>query len=222
MDEMQRQGIEYDRRLCFNFYFQTWTIRKFGCYNLKYPRVLNDTSPPCTDRTLFKLDIEEWLIDEAAQHCPLDCDLATYEHSYSFAHFPTANWYEDRRVYDRAYLERLFPGNGLPSYESIESSFVAVYVVFSGIVVEEITEKPTIEFVDLLSNIGGNLGLFIGPSVLTFTELFDILFMWIAIKWRRRRCVASVNLSLDSNYEAVFSISQNSSVNLYSFRFLRE
>jgi hypothetical protein len=39
-----------------------------------------------------------------------------------------------------------------------------------------ITELAKQEFLDLISNIGGNLGLFIGISFLSFAEIFELLF----------------------------------------------
>lgn len=197
VDEMKRQGIEYDRENCLKFYFQNWTINNFNCYNLFYPRLLNDTSPPCTKRGLFNplVVIDEDLYDEASKNCPLDCDIVEFQHSYSYKKFPTRQWYDERLAYDRDYLERIF-GNDkkLPDYETIRSCFASVYIVFDMIAVEEITEKPRFEFADLLSNIGGNMGLFVGPSLLTFTEIFELLFMFIEAGWLRNRA-ASVDLN---------------------------
>ena len=35
-----------------------------------------------------------------------------------------------------------------------------------------VSESPKMEFIDLISNIGGNLGLFIGISFLSFAGIF--------------------------------------------------
>ena len=39
---------------------------------------------------------------------------------------------------------------------------------------------------DLISNIGGNLGLFIGFSFLTFSELFELIFEVIIILFNKQ------------------------------------
>lgn len=143
-------------------------------------------------------------MDQAAKACPLDCDAITYDHSYSYSNFPTRSWYDERQVYDRAYFKRLFGiadndddnNKTMPSYESIKSSFASIYVVFHHIVTEEISERPAMEFVDLLSNIGGTMGLFIGPSLLTLTEVFELVFIYTAICWNRRK---QQRRNLDSN-----------------------
>lgn len=187
--ELVRQGIEYNRGICTKFYFQNWTIHTFGCYNLFYPRLLDDKSPPCSNKSLNEslFNSDKYLMDAAIKQCPLDCDVTIYDYFYSFATFPTEAWYHERKVHDRVYLERLFGAGTWPSFESMRSCFTAVYIVFRNIVVEEINESPAMLMIDLLSNIGGTLGLFIGPSLLTLTELFEIVFDYVAILWRRRQ-----------------------------------
>lgn len=220
VDEMKRQGMEYDRANCLKFYFQNWTINNFNCYNLFYPRLLDDTSPPCTKRGLFNplVVVDEDLYDEASKNCPLDCDLVEFQHAYSYKQFPTRQWYDDRQAYDRAYLERLF-GKQLPDYETIRSCFVSVYIVFSTIAIEEITEKPRFEFADLLANVGGDMGLFVGPSLLTFTEIFEILFLFIEIKWLRNR---AASVDLDHDHTQTTMDGTNDLVTLNSFRSIHQ
>ena len=41
---------------------------------------------------------------------------------------------------------------------------------------EMITENPSILLTDLIANVGGTLGLFLGVSVLSIFEIFECLF----------------------------------------------
>ena len=45
---------------------------------------------------------------------------------------------------------------------------------FDDLVITEITASPSVQFVDLISNIGGFFGLFVGLSVLSFVELIEL------------------------------------------------
>ena len=53
---------------------------------------------------------------------------------------------------------------------------------------ESIEQKVAYEFSGLLGDIGGNMGLFIGASILTVIELFDFLY-----ELMKERCVMLKN-----------------------------
>ena len=48
-----------------------------------------------------------------------------------------------------------------------------------------INQKPKMQFIDLISNIGGSLGLFVGISFISFLELFEILIEIIFIYFEK-------------------------------------
>jgi hypothetical protein len=83
--------------------------------------------------------------------CPLECDSIKYEISHSFNKFSIKNETSSssERVQFSVYYEK-------PEYTVIDQ--IAQMTVF-----------------DLISNIGGNLGLFIGISFLSFAEIIELL-----------------------------------------------
>jgi hypothetical protein len=46
---------------------------------------------------------------------------------------------------------------------------------------------PSINIVDLLANIGGTIGLFVGISVLSFVEIIEAIMEIIIIYFEKRR-----------------------------------
>lgn len=56
----------------------------------------------------------------------------------------------------------------------VASSVVSLYIYYDKIENLEITEVASMSAVNLLANIGGTLGLFIGVSVLSFVELIEL------------------------------------------------
>lgn len=61
-------------------------------------------------------------------------------------------------------------------YEQIESgNIVSVNVYFKSNSIKKITEKPAILPQDLLANVGGAMGLFLGISFLSFVEIVEII-----------------------------------------------
>ena len=62
---------------------------------------------------------------------------------------------------------------------NIRENFLAISLVRETTVVENRTQSATFGLVDVLSNIGGQMGLWIGISLLSFMELLEMLFRLI-------------------------------------------
>jgi hypothetical protein len=65
----------------------------------------------------------------------------------------------------------------------MQNNYVAVDVVCITTVVETYTESASINFVDLISNVGGQTGLWIGISFLSLMELVEMLYRLIRFQW---------------------------------------
>jgi len=65
----------------------------------------------------------------------------------------------------------------------IQNNYVAVDVVCETTVVETYTESASITIVDLISNVGGQTGLWIGISFLSLMELVEMLYRLIRCQW---------------------------------------
>ena len=61
------------------------------------------------------------------------------------------------------------------TYEHIKQSVLRLNIYYQTMEYTHISEKPKINIVDLLANIGGTLGLCLGLSVLSFIEMFEIM-----------------------------------------------
>jgi len=106
-----------------------------------------------TAQTVY-LDMQRKGIYAICPDCPEECDLIQYEITHSFTKLSTQyelfkNFSTENLVYFTIFYES-------PQYTVIDQ--IAKMDVF-----------------DLISNIGGNLGLFIGISFLSFAELIELL-----------------------------------------------
>jgi len=59
-----------------------------------------------------------------------------------------------------------------------------VYIYFPDFYYTSITEQPKTTFDQLISNIGGLLGLFIGGSLMSFFEIFELLISILVIMFK--------------------------------------
>lgn len=75
----------------------------------------------------------------------------------------------------------------------VDASYLSVELIHESSVVENYTQTPTLTAVDLLSNVGGQTGLWIGVSFLSLMELAEMLYRLIRnqcrIFWRTRYVV---------------------------------
>jgi hypothetical protein len=112
------------------------------------------------------------------KECPLECDSVKYQYSYSSKNFDL----QKRLAY--------FKSNKIsidPSYEKsnyFENVFT-VRIYYDQTSYTRITEIPKTELIDLIASIGGNLGLFIGISFLSFAELFELIIEIIVILFHK-------------------------------------
>jgi len=89
--------------------------------------------------------------------CPLECDTIKYETSISFTKFS-----------EKEFLA-LYEING-----SVDN-LVSIEIYYDNLEYTSISQLPKMNTFDLIASIGGNLGLFIGISFLSFAEIIEIL-----------------------------------------------
>ncbi|XP_078355089.1 acid-sensing ion channel 1-like [Oculina patagonica] len=70
--------------------------------------------------------------------------------------------------------------------EYIDDNIVSLDVYFGDLSYDEIEQTPVFETWTLISNLGGNFGLFLGMSILTVLEFIDFAFRRICfIFWKQ-------------------------------------
>jgi hypothetical protein len=99
-------------------------------------------------------------IYETCFDCPEECDSIQYDISHSFAKILTQN-----ELFNNVQIE----------------NYVFFNVYYGNLQYTVIDQIAQMNVFDLISNIGGNLGLFIGISFLSFAELIELLVEIICI-----------------------------------------
>lgn len=59
--------------------------------------------------------------------------------------------------------------------EELRSNLLCISVFYSDLSYRKFYEIQKVDIIDLISNIGGTLGLFLGMSFLSFVEVIDLL-----------------------------------------------
>lgn len=115
--------------------------------------------------------------------CPKECDYIKYDTTISSSQYPANGYYELMNKFNIS-NSNLYSGM-LKDNKFDQSTVLAVNVFYISSSYMKISENPSILIYDLLPNIGGTMGLFVGISVLSFVEFFEIAIELLAIFWRK-------------------------------------
>ncbi|XP_015217554.1 acid-sensing ion channel 2 isoform X1 [Lepisosteus oculatus] len=96
--------------------------------------------------------------------CRTPCNMTRYNKELSMVKIPSKT--------SARYLEKKFN----KSEKYISDNILVLDVFFEALNYETIEQKKAYEVAGLLGDIGGQMGLFIGASILTILELFDYLY----------------------------------------------
>ena len=107
---------------------------------------------------------------QCADYCPLECDSFDLETYFFFEDIPSSGS-----------IDNSFDYPEFKTYENVSKNFISIAVYYEDLKYTLITQKPIFETFDLVSNIGGLFGLFLGMGLLSFIEIFELLFETLLI-----------------------------------------
>lgn len=175
---------------------QKLIIEHNRCYSLALPKIFN--FPPCPSPVKLTFNMSD-----CVEQCPHECSSNSYDLSISYSDYPSRVFHNNLAKQDKTGLyEWAFQINRSSRLDSLDlarASLVKLFVYFDDIKFTQITEAPSITFVDLIANIGGTLGLFIGISLLSFVEIIELVLEIIV--------VVCVNYKKKKNSKTVCSVS---------------
>ena len=111
--------------------------------------------------------------------CQLECNQTSFKVSISSARLLGRIY--AKYINENKNLSSDF-GNKAVSVEQAEKSFVKARIFYESQSYTLSTESPKLDWVSLLANIGGTLGLFLGVSALSACELIDVLIEIFLLK----------------------------------------
>ena len=123
----------------------------------------------------FKQDINEFCLP----FCPLECQTISYDISMTFSEFPNPEY--AKVLMQNPKIISKYPPNHNITYEELKQSVLSVTIYYEDNTYTEITQVAKTGITDLISSMGGLLGLFIGISFLSFGEIIEIIFEVIFI-----------------------------------------
>ncbi|CAG5086450.1 Oidioi.mRNA.OKI2018_I69.PAR.g11213.t1.cds [Oikopleura dioica] len=147
------------------------------------PRFCQPNKWECADQELDSLTSK----DNSKCVCATPCDVRRYSKEISLLKLPS-----------NASVEYLSAKYKKPQ-NYIRKNFAKLNVFFEALNYEKIEQKKAYEFGALLGDIGGQMGLFIGGSILTLLEIFNYFHDIVKDKTRRRKSSTASTKSVSTN-----------------------
>ncbi|XP_060072201.1 degenerin mec-10-like [Ylistrum balloti] len=190
---LQDNGMVYSQTFCLNTCVNLNVIDQCEClpntldyafYKPEYDR-LEYCESEDFEKMVCQFDIEKQQLDGTLNcDCPTPCSEVLYTKTLS-----SRTWPHDE--YLRQFLMAKVCAKNMTSAseaceiykkdsknfitESVVDNFLAVNIYFEDVNYEVITESAKYDEFQVLASIGGNLGLFVGASVLSFVEVIHVV-----------------------------------------------
>lgn len=179
----------YRRKDCFDISLQKYLIMYCDCI-LNTLQYLDETKKYCNlNMECIEPAIENFLKDYESilGQCPLECESTQYSFSISTSSSSSISEINDYIKYNFNY-----------EMESNIKSVYRIFIYFNNLEYTELLELQKFPPLDLVSNIGGTLGLFLGISLLSFIEILEMIIHVLFIDERKKNINPDINQLVQS------------------------
>lgn len=133
------------------------TLANISCFSFQYQAFFNGN-----------------LNELCSNQCPPECDSVFYIPSVSASQYPS-------KVYGSYLLKNpkiisKFKNRTNLTLQDLKDNMIYLSVFYQELNYRTFYEVSKMEIIDLVSNVGGTLGLFLGMSFLSFIEIVDLIF----------------------------------------------
>ncbi|CAF1474192.1 unnamed protein product, partial [Rotaria sordida] len=189
---------EYSQELCFRTAMQIFTYKQCGCVNhymwdirsIILPDTNNIIEAPlcnvtdnCTTQAADAYSVMP-SDENDPNYCPQECSTTDFLFKKSSLLTPL----EWQMSYIKTFVEESsipLPSNWSTTWhEQIHKNYLAISLIRETAVIENNTQSAALSLVDVLSNIGGQTGLWIGISLLSFMELIEMIYRLLRYEYQ--------------------------------------
>jgi hypothetical protein len=176
---------------CFDLCYQQLLIQTCNCYLNNFNKLNGNV--PCLDMfqmncslfTWYEFLEKDYITKKCIQECPLECYSINYQITTSFTSYPTYN-YALNYLIKNPIIRSKFQNETL-TFDLIKQSVLQLNVYYDKLAYTQISKDAKFELVDLVSGIGGLLGLFLGMSFLSFAEFIEIILESVVIVLKKSK-----------------------------------
>ena len=172
----------YTRKYCRELCFAAELVRKCNCTN-----IFEININYCGDENSCAMNTRDSdKNSNCVQLCPSECDTIFYSLSLSHSDYPNPKYAELLKTLpiikskfstNSPDNERLnFNKSINTDYSELKKSIVSIKVFYDELKYTKVSQIEKMSLEDLVSNLGGIFGLFMGASFMSFFEIFEAIF----------------------------------------------
>jgi hypothetical protein len=178
---------------CINLYLQRMIIENCKCFHTKFKNLFSLTQP-CLNLSQYECMTKQFITHDhtlkCLEECPLECESVSYDLQSSSLEYPSIQYFNTfKRDTSFSILHQNQFNLNLSTYEQFKECFLAVNIFYPFLQYNKITIAPKLTVIDLISQIGGSLGMFLGFSLFHFVEVGEILFLTLFVWLAKTRSI---------------------------------
>ncbi|CAI4228113.1 unnamed protein product [Auanema sp. JU1783] len=172
----------YAVEACFRSCLQAKIVAECGCYDPSYPHADGISSCSVDDTTLMaaNMDCIEGVTGTTSSFnvirdcsCPQPCEVETYSVTVSTAKWPS-NAYTPNECNEKNNTKWLTKKQCVEWYRE---NTLLVEIYYERMNYQVLSESPAYSLVNLVSDIGGQVGLFLGMSIISLIEFAFLIIL---------------------------------------------
>ncbi|KAL9964419.1 hypothetical protein ACROYT_G028060 [Oculina patagonica] len=209
---------KYTTSSCMLTCHSKYVVQKCGCRDITLPALTDDANVPVcglieTATCAFREIENFYKLKGDDCDCQIPCETISYKPSLSYGAFPSHSVAIDqvKRQASSNRTERLHKSAD-DLHEKLSENLVELNVYFQQMDYILIEQQSAYDKESLMGEIGGQLGLCIGASLLTVLEFCDVIVSLLRIRFGRVEAISGrqIKRSKALNKKMVYSASQNS------------
>jgi hypothetical protein len=162
--------------------YQYQVVTHCKCYDyesFKYWDVdvcYTDSNIDCLNEIYKNMSSSNILNEYCYNECPLECDIDDFTTTLSTSQFPPNDYYLNQ-FRSLPIIKSKYSNISSISDQELTNSLLKLSIYYNTLSYTLISESPTMGVVDLLSNLGGVLGLFLGSIFFIFLYLINGFYL---------------------------------------------
>ena len=157
----------YSKEQCMHNCVDEHVWSRCGCdffaHNLSRPNCTIEQFMKCSGKAYKELYMSDIQADGDVCNCSLPCEENTYTAQVTNLKYPSD-----------AKAQSISAKKG-KSKEYLQNNIIEVYLYFQSFSVQKIREVPSYSLADLAADVGGQMGLFVGASIISLSEFLELL-----------------------------------------------
>ena len=196
-EEVVKTNFTYSRDTCILFCAQLQTTKKCGCnsYDIElkvegFDLCLSPADRNCSNDFYYNTFLSgNYITDNCLDKCPLECSQRTLSPKLTYYNYPSLQDAYFTRYYNAKMVKNFENQTDFQTYDQLVYNLVKFNLFYDSLSYTKVEEKAQITMDNLIGSLGGHLHLFLGMSLLSFIEVFEILLIGVSLHFKLKKPV---------------------------------